>query len=136
MALVRIDPEEEIVPQFWAQSGPGQFAAQGNDRFLWATEFFTADAFRTHRVVLTPSQYEADPTYSSGVSGYEVYDLDYGGGTGQAIDDFLLWGGRPIVVGNALDANADSWGFLMRAENDYIFVDGFESGNRARWWGY
>ncbi len=134
--LVRIDAEEGTSHHLWAQSTPAQLAAQGDGWTVLATEWANSDAFRTQRLDLTASGYEVDLNYSSGVSGYEVYDLDHAGGTEQTIADFLLWGGRPIVVGNAIDGAGESWGFLMRAENAYIFADGFEGGSRARWWGY
>ncbi len=134
--LVRIDSTEGVSHHLWAQSTPAQLASQGDGWTVLATEFFGGDAFRTQRLELTHSAYVPDANYGSQPTGYEVYDIDLSGGMDQSIDDFLLWGGRPIVVGNAIDGTSDSWGFLMRAENDYIFADGFEGGSRARWWGY
>jgi hypothetical protein len=114
----------------------GELAYQGDDRFLTARESLSLDALRIRRHDLFPDGYNVDPTFGSETGGGETYDIDLGGGTGQSIVDFLLWGGRPVLVGHAFASSGGASGFLMRTENDYIFVDGFESGNRARWWGY
>jgi hypothetical protein len=110
--------------------------SQGTDRLLWAGERSDVDGFVSRRLILVPDDWQSDLDYGNQPQGYEGYDLDFGGGTGQQIVDLLLWAGRPILVGNVFAADGDSTGFLMRAENAYIFADGFESGTRARWGGY
>ena len=113
----------------------GQLVYQGDERFLTAREGLSFDTLRMRRYDLSPGSYYSDPTFGSETGGGEAYDIDHGGGTGQEVADLVLWGGRPVLVGHAFDSNGDASGFLMRTENAYVFADGFESGNRARWFG-
>lgn len=134
--LCRFDDEGVFSAGASTPETVAQFAYQGDDRFLTARESLSVDELRIRRFDLIPEGYYSDPSFGSETGGGETYDIDLGGGTGQSIVDFLLWGGRPVLVGHAFDSGGDASGFLMRTENAYIFADGFEGGNRARWWGY
>ncbi len=114
----------------------GQLVFQGDERFLSAREGLSFDTLRMRRYALFPGSYNSDPTFGSETGGGEAYDIDLGGGTGQQVADLVLWGGRPVLVGHAFDSGGDASGFLMRTENAYLFADGFEGGNRARWSGF
>ena len=133
--LVRFDDDGVFSSGASTPETVAQLAYQGDDRFLTARESLSLDELRIRRYDLIPEGYYFDPSFGSETGG-ETYDIDLGGGTGQSIVDFLLWGGRPVLVGHAFDSDGDAAGFLMRTDNAYIFADGFESGNRARWWGY
>ncbi len=134
--LIRFDDDGVFSTGASPPETAGQLAYQGDRRFLTARENLSFDAFRMGRYNVSATSYNNDPTFGSEPGGGEAYDIDLGGGTGQSIVDFLLWGGRPVLVGHAFDSDGDASGFLMRTENEYIFADGFEGGNRARWWGY
>jgi hypothetical protein len=134
--LVRFDGDGVFSSGASPPETVAQFAYQGDDRFLSAREGLSFDTLRMRRYDLFPDGYYSDPTFGSETGGGEAYDIDFGGGTGQAVVDLLLWGGRPVLVGHAFDSSGDAAGFLMGTENDYIFADGFESGTRARWFGY
>jgi hypothetical protein len=134
--LYRFDEEGVFSGSASPPETVAQFAYQGDDRFLTARESLSLDALRLRRYDLFPDGYNSDPTFGSETGGGETYDIDFGGGSGQTIADFLLWGGRPVLVGHAFASTGDASGFLMLTESTYIFADGFESGTRARWWGY
>lgn len=134
--LYRFDEEGVFSGSASPPETVAQFAYQGDDRFFTARESLSLDALRIRRYDLFPDGYNSDPTFGSETGGGEAYDIDLGGGTGQQVVDFVLWGGRPVLVGYAFDSEGDASGFLMRTENAYLFADGFEGGSRARWFGY
>jgi hypothetical protein len=133
--LVRFDEDGVFSTSASTPETVGQLAYQGDDRFLTGRESLSVDELRLRRFDLLPEGYYFDPTFGSATGG-EDYDFDFAGGTGQLLADLVLWGGRPVLVGDLFAGDGDSSAFLMRTENAYIFADGFESGNRSRWWGY
>lgn len=110
-----------------------QFAAQGDGRAILVgdADAFEPDSSRAMRLDTRPSSptfLAPDPTWGTGA--IATYDVDFTGDDApHEISAALLWNGR-LVVGGSLGAGAT---FVLRAENAYIFADGFEGGTTAAW---
>lgn len=112
-----------------------RLAVQGNGRAIAVADVdaIVADTTRAYRLDAragSPSFLLSDPSWGSGGNGIASYDVDLP--TGDAPDRVtaaLLWHGR-LVLGGDLGTGAT---FLLRAENAYLFADGFEGGTIAAW---
>ncbi|MBP9147112.1 MAG: hypothetical protein KBI44_21750, partial [Thermoanaerobaculia bacterium] len=64
------------------------------------------------------------------------HDFDYEPGETEADRPrhLELWGGRPVIVGDASGA-PNTVTFAMRLESNYIFADGFEQARATLWSG-
>jgi len=113
-----------------------EVVSQGNGRLLTVGDPPSQDGFRASRWLVPDTlDLEADDTFDD--DGTIVLDVDLGAGNGEQIVDAVLWQGRPLYLGFAdcqsLIPTELTCGFLVRAENDYIFADGFNSGGRGNW---
>ncbi len=114
---------------------PAQLAPQGNGLMVTNAKFLNeaGDWMRSHRRQFgTTGTFPLDPSW--GTAGTADHDFDYDPGAIEADQPrhLELWGGRPVIVGQASGETRDVT-FAMRLESDYIFVDGFEQGRAALW---
>jgi hypothetical protein len=110
----------------------GLLGVQGNSRVIIvgdsdAIEPDTSRAVRLDTDQSSPSYLAPDPTW--GVDSVATYDIDFDIDTPHEVTAALLWNGR-LVVGGSLGTAST---FVLRAENSFVFADGFEAGTMAGW---
>lgn len=116
---------------------PAQVAPQGNGLMVTIADLLNeaGDGMRSRRREFgTTGTFPLDPTWGS--AGTADHDFDYEPGETEADRPrhLELWGGRPVIVGDASGA-PNTVTFAMRLESNYIFADGFEQARATLWSG-
>lgn len=114
---------------------PAQVAPQGNGLMVTIADLLNeaGDGMRSRRRQFgTTGTFPLDPTWGS--AGTADHDFDYDPGSVEADQPrhLELWGGRPVIVGDAANG-ARTITFAMRLESNYIFADGFDQGRTTLW---
>jgi len=107
-----------------------EIVVQGNGRLIWARDADPADGF-----VATRYRVDDDVWLLGDGSPWVTvdFDVDQGGDDEEELVAVALWHGRPVFGGTASGPVGSTESFVLRAENAFIFADGFASANAALW---
>lgn len=106
-------------------------AIQGDGKVVSAFDLALADDEAASERRLLSGSLPADASYGGG-DGREAYEIALGGSDTETVSGLALWAGRPLLAGTAA-TDAGPAGFLLRAQNSYLYADSFEQGTPAYW---
>lgn len=130
--LLRRSATGGVTTRFQAGLEVRSLAWQGDHKLLVASELSSDDGMMVQRF-LWPAAGSPSLDFTFGNGGGVLLDFDYGGANREDPVTLLLSAGRVLVTANA-DVGTTSRGFAAtRLLNSYLFADGFELGNLARW---